>query len=216
MVRLKCKYYRGRCKRAFTLVELIVVLVILAVIAAMLVPALTGYIKKAKKERYYTQAHYALVAAQSVMTEYYAKNGGTPLARAAGKNDVWWTDANNEWGSKILELIDRDRNNQPYYLIFGVGKDPSLQFTVLFLAYMEDVNSPAVFYVDGEWCYTYPWRTPELIKGTNGGNKLMVGPHTGTVLQLVVVCNKTNSERMWEANQDVNSLENHSEPNFKY
>ena len=43
MVRLTNKVHR-RGKRAFTLVELIVVLVILAVLAAMLVPALTGYI----------------------------------------------------------------------------------------------------------------------------------------------------------------------------
>ena len=37
-------------KRGFTLVELIVVLVILAILAALLVPALTGYIDKAKKK----------------------------------------------------------------------------------------------------------------------------------------------------------------------
>lgn len=37
-------------KRGFTLVELIVVLVILAILAALLIPALTGYIDKAQKE----------------------------------------------------------------------------------------------------------------------------------------------------------------------
>ena len=42
----------NRSKHSFTLVELIVVLVILAVLAAMLVPALTGYIKRTKKEKY--------------------------------------------------------------------------------------------------------------------------------------------------------------------
>ena len=43
---------KHKSRQAFTLVELIVVLVILAVLAAMLVPALTGYIKKTKKEKY--------------------------------------------------------------------------------------------------------------------------------------------------------------------
>ena len=37
-------------KKGFTLVELIVVLVILAILAALLIPALTGYIDKARKE----------------------------------------------------------------------------------------------------------------------------------------------------------------------
>ena len=37
--------------KGFTLVELIVVLVILAILAALLIPALTGYIDKAKEKK---------------------------------------------------------------------------------------------------------------------------------------------------------------------
>ena len=38
-------------KKGFTLVELIVVLVILAILAALLIPALTGYIDKEYRSR---------------------------------------------------------------------------------------------------------------------------------------------------------------------
>lgn len=42
---------KKKSKRGFTLVELIVVLVILAILAALLIPALTGYIDKARKSQ---------------------------------------------------------------------------------------------------------------------------------------------------------------------
>ena len=58
-------------KKGFTLVELIVVLVILAVLAAMLVPALVGYIDRAKKEKEYQAASTAYAAAQALATEAY-------------------------------------------------------------------------------------------------------------------------------------------------
>ena len=38
-------------KQGFTLVELIVVLVILAILTALLVPALTGYIDRAREKK---------------------------------------------------------------------------------------------------------------------------------------------------------------------
>ena len=61
-------------KKGFTLVELIVVLVILAVLAAMLVPALTGYVKRAREEKDYQAAATVLTAVQSLATEQYAKS----------------------------------------------------------------------------------------------------------------------------------------------
>lgn len=56
----------------FTLVELIVVLVILATLAALLVPSLTGYIDKARQNAVVAKARAVLVASQAVVTEAYA------------------------------------------------------------------------------------------------------------------------------------------------
>ena len=66
------KKSRKSSKKGFTLVELIVVLVILAILAAMLVPALTGYIKRAKEEKDYLFAATVLTAAQAAATYQYA------------------------------------------------------------------------------------------------------------------------------------------------
>ena len=64
--------------KGFTLVELIVVLVILAILAAILVPALLGYIDKARNSQYEEEAHSILTAVQANATEQYAK--GTSAA----------------------------------------------------------------------------------------------------------------------------------------
>ena len=58
-------------KKGFTLVELIVVLVILAILAALLVPALTGYIDKAKKKSVIAETRQCVMAAQTLADEYY-------------------------------------------------------------------------------------------------------------------------------------------------
>lgn len=60
-------------KKGFTLVELIVVLVILAILAALLVPALTGYIDKANKQKIIAETRQAVMAAQTIASEQYAK-----------------------------------------------------------------------------------------------------------------------------------------------
>ena len=59
-------------KKGFTLVELIVVLVILAILAALLVPALTGYIDKAKNQSIISETRQVVMAAQTLADEAYA------------------------------------------------------------------------------------------------------------------------------------------------
>jgi hypothetical protein len=68
-------------KKGFTLVELIVVLVILAILAALLIPALTGYIDKANAEKTISQTRMVVMAAQTEASSCYGKG---PLSDGTG------------------------------------------------------------------------------------------------------------------------------------
>ena len=61
-------------KKGFTLVEVIVVLVILAILAALMVPSMTGWIDKAKEQKYIADARLVYTAAQSAISEQYGIN----------------------------------------------------------------------------------------------------------------------------------------------
>lgn len=65
------KIRKMKNKKGFTLVELIVVLVILAILAALLIPALTGYIDKAREQSLISEGAMVLTAAQATVSEAY-------------------------------------------------------------------------------------------------------------------------------------------------
>ena len=72
--------HRKKNDKGFTLVELIVVIVILAILAALLVPALVGWIDKAREKSYAVEARTVYLATQTYVAENY-KAGDTPISK---------------------------------------------------------------------------------------------------------------------------------------
>ena len=93
------KIRKMKNKKGFTLVELIVVLVILA---ALLVPALTGYIDKANYEKVVATTRSVVMAAQTEYSEAYGK--GTAVALAA-TDEAKTTDIGKA-ACKLAEITD--------------------------------------------------------------------------------------------------------------
>lgn len=85
-------------KGGFTLVELIVVLVILAILAALLIPALTGYINKAKEKKVIAETRMAVMAVQTMNSDYYA----------AKNKDMDWTKLTDTQKDEFKELAEID------------------------------------------------------------------------------------------------------------
>ena len=79
-------------KGGFTLVELIVVLVILAILAALLIPALTGYIDRAKEKQIVAETRQCVMAAQTLADEYYAKYSSDPTFGSAESDKIKLTE----------------------------------------------------------------------------------------------------------------------------
>ena len=71
-------------KKGFTLVELIVVLVILAILMAILIPTMSGYIKRANKTADQSACKTCYTAYSAALTDWISEN--------AGKTSVTQTD----------------------------------------------------------------------------------------------------------------------------
>ena len=94
-----------KSKKGFTLVELIVVLVILAILAALLVPALTGYIDKAKEKKVIAETRMVVMAVQTVASEVYGQLGaGSDFCSSTKINTNDWVSAVGTDGKYMQEI----------------------------------------------------------------------------------------------------------------
>lgn len=115
----------------FTLVEMIVVMVILTVLAAILIPGLLGWIDEAKGKQYVLSARSIYMASQTIESEKYAAWDGTmananhDLSEADKERILKMADAK---GAVITEVVfesdtlggEGASSNHGYFTITGI------------------------------------------------------------------------------------------------
>ena len=157
--------------KGFTLVELIVVLVILAILAAILVPALLGYIDEAKQKQIVLHGKSVYTATQAVGSELYAKDKGTYLVNATNFPTSATLDGSDAtlYTKKILDMADvASFDMSKAYIVIGFKESyPATgskhgAYTVSYIYYQE-ADGQGVELKDGAWnsvtSYTAPATT---------------------------------------------------------
>jgi len=167
------KYVYQKKDKGFTLVELIVVLVILAILAAILVPALLGYIDRARTKQDVLDAKNCLTAVQAQMTEQYATKSANATCAINGKTSGSGKDVelqNTTYATQVFETA----GITPYVLMVGCGSwktysqtDIHKCYTVYFMIYWGEKSSKPIFFDGKKWGTTYPWTEHNVKDGTN-------------------------------------------------
>ncbi len=162
--------------KGFTLVELIVVLVILAVLAALLVPALLGYIDKAKEKQTLLNAKACVDAAQAQLSDLYGRTAVIPDGKPVISGATDKCDDRNEdqvitetdFAKEVLNMADMGGDKKPYFFMIGIGSNAANnaavgvnmtdheKYTVYYAAYKETKDSTMLYFYNGAWTKTNP------------------------------------------------------------
>ena len=161
---------RNSDNKGFTLVELIVVLVILAILAAILIPALLGYIDEASTKQDILDAKNIMTAAQTYLDKLYGSDS-TPNYEFH-ENLVSGNDGQYTWSKKytkgvcnIAGILYGDNNNYkdkdsycPYIIGIYVGSYPVYEnnnihkaYTVYGIIYQRSKTSNTICFNGEEW-----------------------------------------------------------------
>ena len=137
--------------------EIIVVLVILAILAAIAVPTTFGYVDDAKEVRELAKLRESLIASQVTFVKSAAFGEiGKDVTNETGSTNYYLTDNQNKSIQKYLDT-------KPYVLIYGIGAPSYYGGTsqeasnVYCIIYQKDNNSKPWYYDGKKWSHRYLW-----------------------------------------------------------
>ncbi len=134
--------------KGFTLVELIVVLVILAILAAILVPALLGYIDRARDADLIVNGKNLLNGIQAEVSTVYA------TADVNGFNE-WIFDPKTDPNALAKDLADAKKGGMVVFCMKAPPAPPNSEhhpaWTVYKLIYYDRDSDSAVYYNGSSW-----------------------------------------------------------------
>jgi len=188
----------------FTLVEIIVVLLILAILAAILVPALLGYIDEASNKEDALWAKATMNAVQSEMTKCYAtftNDGSITSENIFGEKIQIFSDSSDDpdltgsnFSDRVFKLAGLDED--PYLVLFytkkyNIGNTAVTQeihdsFTVVSMVYWSQKERKPIFYnFDSEsWDQGSLYTAEFMYRGKNENEmkKKYPGSHKNQIL----------------------------------